>query len=154
MLYRFAALLLALCMASTPSLAQTQRHRGRQPEHQQPKPLPAPEKRFPYNARWTLRELNGKPLPSGVEATLRIDQNNHGAGVAGCNNWSSPMLPIPGQRLAMGAIALTRRSCPASVMAFERTYLLTLHAGPKWDLVGSDLVVQTPQTTLRFSRGL
>jgi heat shock protein HslJ len=152
MLYRFAALGLAFCMACTSSLAQTQRHhRARQPEH--PKPLPQPEKRFPYNAQWTLREVNGKPVPSGVEATLTIDQNNRGAGISGCNNWSSPMLPIPGQRLAMGAIAQTRRTCPPAAMAFERSFLLTLHSGPKWDLVGSDLVVQTPQTTLRFRRG-
>jgi heat shock protein HslJ len=64
------------------------------------------------------------------------------------------MLPVRGQRLAMGAIAMTRRSCPPAVMAFERSYLVTLHSGPTWDVVNSDLVVKTKQTTLVFRRGL
>jgi heat shock protein HslJ len=147
-------LALAAACVLTPGSAEAQHRRhGRQPESQQAKPLPEPEKRFPINAQWSLREVNGKPVPAGVEATMRIDQNNRGTGVSGCNTWSSPMVPINGQRIAMGAIAMTRRSCPPAVMAFERTYLLALHSGPKWDLEGSDLIVKTPQTTLRFRRG-
>jgi heat shock protein HslJ len=148
-------------LASTSLLAcgptEAQGLRGPRAEPQQPqqtKPSPVPEKMFPYKAVWTLREINGKPVPREIDATLMIDQNNHGTGSGGCNTWSSPMAPIVGQRIAMGAIALTKRSCPPAAMAFERSYLITLHSGPSWDLVSSELVLKTPTTRLVFRRGL
>ena len=148
-------LTLAACVAATTAEAQQPRKpRGQQPQQEQPKGPPQPEKQFPNGVQWALEEINGKPPPAAADATLKIDNNNRGTGGAGCNSWSSPMVAIPGQRLAMGAIALTKRTCPAEIMAFERTYLTILHSGPTWDLVVTDLVVKAGNFTLKFRRGL
>ena len=64
------------------------------------------------------------------------------------------MVAVPGQRLVMGAIATTRKSCPPPTMAFEHGYLTILHSAPQWDLVVTDLVVKTPTASMRFKRGI
>ena len=133
------------------ALAQQQKQQAPQPAQQQK--IPEPDKTFPSGSSWTLREINSKRLDPGIEATLTIDSNNRGTGISGCNTWSSPLIPVQGQRLAMGAIALTKKACPPALMAFEQNFLLTLHSGPFWDIDGSDLIIKTPATTLRFSRG-
>jgi heat shock protein HslJ len=147
--------LLAVAVLAPLSAADAQRAQGKtQEELMQEQKYRPPDKVFPLGAVWVLRDLNGKPIPSGIEATLVLDKNNRGSGSSGCNTWSSPMMSVPGQKFAMGAIAMTRKACPAPVMAFERSYLQTLHSGPTWDIVGPDLIVKTASTTLRFSRGL
>ncbi|MBX9738488.1 MAG: META domain-containing protein [Beijerinckiaceae bacterium] len=119
---------------------------------QQPPPNPN-EKTYPVRTTWTLREMNGKPVPAGVEATLTIDDRFRGTGVAGCNNWSATMWPVRGQRFAVGPVVLTKKSCPAPIMAFERSYLTTLHNQSTWDIVQGFLDVKGPSGTLRFARG-
>ncbi len=134
-----------------PAAAQQKKPPAQQPAQQQK--IPEPDKTFPTGSSWTLREINSKRIDPGIEATLTIDGNNRGTGISGCNTWASPLIPVQGQRLAMGAIALTKKACPPAIMAFEQNFLLTLHSGPFWDIEGSDLIVKTPATTLRFSRG-
>jgi heat shock protein HslJ len=154
---KFAGISLALsCIVTLADPAAAQQNKARsaqQPAQQQPQKIPEPEKTFPTGSSWTLREVNTKRLDAGLEATLTIDSNNRGTGISGCNTWASPLIPVPGQRLAMGAIALTKRACSPAIMAFEQNFLLTLHSGPYWDIEGSDLIIKTPNTTLRFSRG-
>ncbi len=150
-----SCLALALCVLPQLADAQGLRQPPRgQDEPSGPRPRGEPEKIFPTGVLWVLTEVNGKPIPAGTDATLTIDGNNRGTGSAGCNTWSSPMVAIQGQKLAMGAIAMTRRSCPAPVMAFERSYLTALHGGPSWDIVVTDLVVKAQNMTLKFKRGL
>jgi heat shock protein HslJ len=121
----------------------------------QPRPAQSkPEKSFPIGPVWVLQDINGRRPPAGAEATLRIDQALRGTGAAGCNNWSATMYPRQGQRLAVGPIALTRRSCPQPEMAFERAYLVGLHRGPQWSLAGDTLVLRTVSGVMRFRRSL
>jgi heat shock protein HslJ len=120
---------------------------------QEPPKPPAIEKPFPTETTFRLVELNGKPVPRGVEATLLIDTAFRGQGTSGCNTWSAALWPVRGQRLMGGGVNTTRRSCPAPVMAFERSYLAALLSGATWDIVRDDLVVKSPRGSLRFQRG-
>ena len=56
-----AAVAAALCFATTAYAAQ----KGPQTEEDEgpPKPLPPLQKNFPLDQTWSLRELNGKPVP-------------------------------------------------------------------------------------------
>lgn len=107
---------------------------------------------FPTKMTWVLSSLNGKP--GAAEATLIIDENLRGSGSAGCNTWSAALYPVRGKKLAMGPVAMTKKSCPAPLMAFERAYLTVLATGPTWELAGSTLTVKSKAGTLVFSRGL
>jgi len=111
------------------------------------------EKTFPKDSNWTLRMMNGKPLPAGAEATLKIDGQFRGSGFSGCNTWSATMWPVRNQRFAVGPVALTKKQCDASAMAFERAYLTTLHNQSSWDLVNGMLEVKSASGTLSFARG-
>ena len=111
-----------------------------------------PEKPFPIDVNWQLIELNGKGVSDGL--SIRVDDTSHSSGFGGCNNFSAVLYQIRGQRLAMGPIALTKKSCDPAHAALERTFLGTLHSGPTWDVVAGDLVVKLGPNTLRFRRGI
>jgi heat shock protein HslJ len=111
------------------------------------------EKTFPKDSNWTLRAINGKTLPAGMEATLTIDGQFRGSGFSGCNTWSATMWPVRNQRFAVGPVALTKKQCDAAKMAFERTYLVTLHNRSGWDLVNGMLEVKGASGSLSFARG-
>ncbi|MDB5642822.1 MAG: hypothetical protein JWN07_2139 [Hyphomicrobiales bacterium] len=111
------------------------------------------EKTFPKDSNWTLRAMNGKPLPAGMEATLKIDGQFRGSGFSGCNTWSATMWPVRNQRFAVGPVALTKKQCDAGKMAFERAYLVTLHNRSGWDLVNGMLEVKGDSGSLSFTRG-
>lgn len=154
----FARLTLISLLAALPvSMAEAQnsrRERQKTPEElAQEQKFRPPDKQFPFGAVWVLREMNGKPVPGDLDVSFTLDKQGRGSGTSGCNSWSSPMVSVPGQKFAMGAIAMTKKACPPAVMTFERTYLQTLHSGPTWDIPTSDLIVKNAQTTLRFSRG-
>lgn len=110
------------------------------------------EKRFPVGVRWVLEDVSGRRPPAGVEATLRVDSTFRATGSAGCNRFSSAMYPGRGQTLMAGPPALTRRSCPAPVMAFERAFLQGLYSRPQWDQVGDRLTLKTRAGVMRFRR--
>ena len=87
--------------------------RGRGPEKREddtPKPLPPLQKNFPLDQTWSLRELNGKPVPSGLDISLKIDGTLRGSGFTGCNSWSATMYPIKDQHLAVGPYALDQEA--------------------------------------------
>ena len=110
------------------------------------------EKTYPTKVTWTLKTYNNKPV--GGDYTLMIDDNFRGSGASGCNNWSATIFPVKGQKLAVGPIAITKRKCEADKMAMERNFLVAIHSGPTWDIVGSDLVVKGQNATLVFQRAL
>jgi heat shock protein HslJ len=111
------------------------------------------EKNFPTGSNWNLTEINGKPVPSDGPS-LKVDGNYRGTGFSGCNTYSATLFPVRGMRLAMGPIALTRKTCEKEAMTTERLFLTILHSGPTWDIVGADLIVKSQAGTLQFRRGL
>jgi heat shock protein HslJ len=147
-----ALLFVSLAACAAPDLALAQARPKPQAE-QKPAQPPKEEKTFPKDSNWTLRTMNGKPLPAGVEATLRIDGQFRGSGFSGCNTWSATMWPVRAQHFAVGPVALTKKQCDAQKMTFEHTYLSILHNQSSWDLVGGLLEVKSGSGTLAFARG-
>jgi heat shock protein HslJ len=141
----FLALSLSGLAVSGSAFAQEAAKPGAKPQKE--------EKTFPKDSNWTLRAINGKPLAAGLEATLKIDGQFRGSGFSGCNTWSATMWPVRNQRFAVGPVALTKKQCDASKMAFERTYLVTLHNRSGWDLVNGMLEVKGASGSLSFARG-
>jgi heat shock protein HslJ len=142
----------ALCFASMAFAAE----KGPQTEedNQPPKPLPPLQKNFPLDETWSLRELNGKPVPPGLDVSLKIDGNLRGSGFTGCNSWSATMYPVKDQHLAVGPYAITKKQCPKDVMAVELGFLSGLMGTPAWDLVNDDLVIKGPRGSMRLTRSL
>ena len=123
-------------------------------EDKTPKPLPPLQKNFPLDQTWSLRELNGKPVPAGVDVSLKIDGTLRGSGYTGCNSWSATMYPVKDQHLAVGPYALTKKQCAKDIMALEMGFLSGLLGSPEWDLVNGDLVIKGPRGTMRLARSL
>ena len=119
-----------------------------------PKPLPPQEKNFPLDQTWSLRELNGKPVPDGLDISLKIDGSLRGSGFTGCNSWSATLYPVKDQHLLVGPFALTKKQCPKDIMALEVGFLSGLLGSPTWDLVNGDLVIKGPRGSMRLVRSL
>ena len=119
-----------------------------------PKPLPPLQKNFPLDEVWALRELNGKPVPEGLDASLKIDGSLHASGFTGCNSWSAVLYPVKDQHLMVGPFALTRKQCSKDIMAVEFGFLSNLTQSPSWDLVNGELVIKGPRGSMRLERSL
>jgi heat shock protein HslJ len=147
-----AALAAALCFSSAAYAAQ----RGPQNEEDEtPKPLPPQQKNFPLDQTWSVKELNGKPVPAGTDISLKIDGTLRGSGYTGCNSWSATMYPVKDQHLAVGPYAMTKKECPNKDMkALEIGFLSALLGSPEWDLVNGFLVIKGPRGTIRLARSL
>lgn len=119
-----------------------------------PKPLPPQQKNFPLDQTWSLRELNGKPIPASLDVSLKIDGALRGTGYTGCNTWSATMYPIKDQHLLVGPYALTKKKCDKDTMTIEFSFLSALLGQPTWDLVNGDLVIKGARGALRLVRSL
>jgi heat shock protein HslJ len=129
-------------------------HAARAEDDKTPKPLPPQQKNFPLGQTWSLRELNGKPIDSTLDVSLKIDSALRGSGFTGCNSWSATMYPVKDQHLLTGPYALTKKQCDKDVMAIELGFLSALMAQPSWDLVNGELVIKGPRGALRLVRSL
>ena len=147
---------LAPALLSQPALADTKKKAAtteqQQPGDKKPEDKAAYESAFPTKANWLLTTANGKTPP--VDAFMVIDDTFRGTGNSGCNTWSATLYPIKGHHLAMGPVAMTKKTCTPEVNEFEKLFLTVLHTGPVWDLQGSTLTVKSQYGTLVFDRGL
>lgn len=123
-------------------------------QEEAPKPLPPQQKNFPLDQTWELRELNGKPVSSDLDVSLKIDSAFRGSGFTGCNSWSATIYPIKDQHLAVGPYALTKKKCDKDVMEIEFGFLSALLGQPTYDLVNGELVIKGPRGSLRLDRSL
>ena len=143
----------AASFAAQPALAQKKKKGQEQSEGAEKKDDKyAYESPFPTKANWQLTSINGKNPPA--EASLLIDENLRGTGSSGCNTWSATLYPIKGHKLAMGPVAMTKKTCSNDVNGFERAYLTVLRSGPVWDLKGSTLTVKSQYGELVYNRGI
>ena len=101
-----------------------------------------------------MRELNGKPVSSDLDVSLKIDSAFRGSGFTGCNSWSATIYPIKDQHLATGPYALTKKQCDKDTMAIEFGFLTALLGSPVWDLVNGELVIKGPRGAMRLARSL
>ena len=145
----------AVSFAAEPAMAQkrkTGQEQGKAEGGEKKDDKFAYESPFPTKANWQLTSINGKAPPA--DASLFIDETLRGSGSSGCNTWSATLYPIKGHKLAMGPVALTKKTCPPDVNKFEVGYLNVLRSGPVWDLKGSTLTVKSQYGELVFNRGL
>jgi heat shock protein HslJ len=119
-----------------------------------PKPLPPLQKQFPLDQTWSLKDVNDKPIPAGLDASLKIDGNLRGSGYTGCNSWSATLYPVKDQHLLIGPPVLTKNQCSKEIMALEFSFLSALTGSPSWDLVNGELVIKGPKGSLRLARSL
>ncbi|MGO8799818.1 MAG: META domain-containing protein [Roseiarcus sp.] len=145
-----AAVTLAAAVFATFALAQMRQKDSDDP----PKPLPPLQKNFPLDQTFSLRDINDKPVPAGLDASLMIDGSLRGSGYTGCNSWSATLYPVKNQHLLVGPYALTKNQCSKDVMAAEFGFLSALTGSPTWDLVNGELVIKGPRGTLRLARSL
>lgn len=138
----------------TPPAADAGMKRSRpEPQPSGEAPPPRQEKQFPLGSSWTVVSLNGKPF-SGERPSIAVNQQLRATGFAGCNNFSATLYPLRQQSIAVGPLALTRKSCDKGLMQIEMTFLVALRTAARWDLDGASLVIRGQNGELRFERSL
>jgi heat shock protein HslJ len=119
-----------------------------------PKPLPPLQKNFPLDQTFSLRDLNGKPVPADLDVSFKLDGAYHASGYSGCNSWSATAYPQQAQHLLVGGFVTTKKTCEKANLAIEQGFLRALMGTPAWDLVNGDLVIKGPGGAMRLVRSL
>lgn len=147
---------LAACLATSASAQITgRRSRGDQPSAgYTPVPGQKEEKRFPLGSSWIAVSLNGKPYGGNERPAFSLDDQFRVRGFGGCNSFSATAFPLRSQGIAVGPLALTKRSCDQAAMAAEQAFLAALRTSAKWDTVTGTLLIKGPNGELRFERAL
>ena len=119
------------------------------------KPLPPLQKNFPLDQTWSLRELNGKPVP--VQPRRQPEDRRRAARV----RLRGMQFVVGGDLSDQGSAprrrrqyALTKKQCDKDTMAIEVGVPLRAAREPAWDLVNSELVIKGPRGALRLVRSL
>jgi len=120
-----------------------------------PEPMPPWQIQFPFDETFSLRELNGKPVPTGLDVSIKIDAHQHATGFDGCNSFSAVIYPINGQKLVLTAApALTNKACDKDSKAIENGFFGALLGQPSWNLVNDQLIIKGPKGTMTLIRSL
>jgi heat shock protein HslJ len=90
---------------------------------------------------WTLVEMNGQPLPAGVEPPLVHFEGNSVRGFAGCNRFSAPVKEVKPGELDVGAAVATKKACPPERMALEAEFLKQLDAVNRYGYLAGQLAL-------------
>ena len=149
-------------LAAGPALAQGTNNitgfgQGGRTQEKKPQYVPgakAQEKMFPLGATWTAVSLNGKPFNGADRPSFIIDSQYRARGYGGCNTFTATAFPLREQHLAVGPLALTKKSCDKALAATEQSFFIALRTSGAWDLVGSQLVIRTQNGELKFERAL
>lgn len=153
----WAALLAILPSLVTSAEAQMRARRGNQ-DQQAPQggtvPIFKEDKRFPLGTNWVAVSLNNKPFTGTERPGFLLNDQFRATGFGGCNSFSATAFPLKEQAIAVGPLALTKRTCDKAVMATERAYFVALRTASKWDTVQGALILTSPSGQLRFERSL
>ncbi|WP_375463270.1 META domain-containing protein [uncultured Methylobacterium sp.] len=114
----------------------------------------ASEKIFPLDSTWTAVSINGKPFGGSDRPSFIIDKQYRARGYGGCNTFAATAFPLKEQHLAVGPLALTKKACEKGLAATEQAYFVALRTAAQWDMVGSQLVLKSPNGELKFDRAL
>lgn len=72
---------------------------------------------------WTLIEIDGQPLPAGVEPPLVLFERDTVRGFAGCNRFNATVKETKPGEIGIGLAAGTRKACPPPAMELEDKFL-------------------------------
>ncbi|WP_245410989.1 META domain-containing protein [Microvirga flavescens] len=153
---RLTALLATL--AVTPAAFAQQAPIGREagPARQLENKVSRPGQRakiFPLGSSWLATSLNGKTF-TGDRPSFSLDDQLRARGFGGCNTYAATAYPLREQNLAVGPLAITKKSCDKGLMESEHAFFVALRSSGQWDIQGATLVIQTQSGELRFERML
>lgn len=142
--------------AVAPAEAQSRRSRGNQDQQQSGTQAPpkTEEKKFPVGTAWIAVSINGKPFGGTERPAFTMTEQFRVTGFGGCNSFSATGYPLREQGLAIGPIAMTRKSCDKLLMASELAFVTALRTSAKWDTQIGSLVIKGPNGELKFERSL
>jgi heat shock protein HslJ len=140
----------------TSAEAQMRRNRGNQDQQQSGTITPnqKEEKKFPLGQSWIAVSMNGKSFPGAERPSFTLDDQFRVRGFGGCNTFSTTAFPLREQGIAVGPLALTKRSCDGGVMASEKAFLTALRTSAKWETTVGTLIIRGPNGELKFERSL
>jgi heat shock protein HslJ len=100
---------------------------------------------------WVLDSAPGDELPADASPSAAFSAGRI-AGSTGCNRFTGPYTLV-GDRLELGAIAVTRMACAPPILALEQAYLEALGKVARWRIEGDALVLADENSTelLRFA---
>lgn len=153
----FAALFIVAMACAPDANAQGALRRGggsTTPDQSGLKPSQKEEKKFPLGFSWIAVTLNGKPVQGTERPSFALDEQFRVRGFGGCNSFSATAFPLKEQGIAVGPLAMTKRSCDKGVMALEQSFLTALRTSAKWDTVIGSLVIKGPNGEIKFERSL
>jgi heat shock protein HslJ/predicted small lipoprotein YifL len=75
---------------------------------------------------WQLVEIDGEPLPAGIDAPLVHFERASMRGFAGCNRFNAPVTETKPGEITVGPAAGTKMACPQEKMDLEQRFLAQL----------------------------
>jgi heat shock protein HslJ len=90
---------------------------------------------------WTLVEMDGQPLPAGVEAPLIHFERESVRGFAGCNRFNATVKESKPGEIEVGPAAGTKMACPPPAMEFEQAFLAGLGKATRYTFVAGQLAL-------------
>jgi heat shock protein HslJ len=90
---------------------------------------------------WQLAEIDGQPLPAGVEAPLILFENDKVRGFSGCNRFTAPVAETKPGEIDIGPAAGTKMACPQPQMDLEQRFLSQLDAVNRYGYLAGQLAL-------------
>ena len=90
---------------------------------------------------WTLVEIDGQPVPQGVDPPLIHFEGEKLRGFAGCNRFTASVTETKPGDVDIGAAAAEKKACPAPQMDLEQKFLTQLDAVNRYSYVAGQLAL-------------
>lgn len=93
-----------------------------------------------YQVEW----IGERPLIDSSMLTLTLVDDQHAAGLAGCNHWSANY-QLNGGTLSLSDIATTRKLCAPALMEQEQRFLAHLARTQRWEFAEHQQLLLWPE---------
>jgi heat shock protein HslJ len=90
---------------------------------------------------WQLVEIDGQPVPAGVDPPLIHFERASVRGFAGCNRFNAPISESKAGEITIGPAAGTKMACPPEKMELEARFLEQLAKVNRYGYVAEQLAL-------------
>ena len=90
---------------------------------------------------WTLVEMDGQPLPAGIEPPLIHFEGGTVRGFAGCNRFNATVSESKPGEIDVGEPAATKKACPPAQTELEQKFLGELAAVNRYSYLAGQLAL-------------
>jgi len=90
---------------------------------------------------WTLVQIDGQPVPQGVDPPLIHFEGEKLRGFAGCNRFTAPVTESKPGEIDIGAAGAEKKACPAPQMDLEQKFLTRLDAVNRYGYLAGQLAL-------------